>query len=52
MMLTGHTLRNDPAPFRSFYEQNGGLNVFGRPKSEQFQERNQADRRDLLGPVL
>jgi polysaccharide biosynthesis protein PslG len=40
--LTGHTLRNDPAPFRSFYESNGGLEVFGRPKSEQFQERNQA----------
>jgi polysaccharide biosynthesis protein PslG len=40
--LTGHTLRNDPAPFRSFYDGNGGLEVFGRPKSEQFQERNQA----------
>jgi polysaccharide biosynthesis protein PslG len=40
--LTGHTIRNSPAPFRSFYEQNGGLSVFGRPKSEQFQERNQA----------
>jgi polysaccharide biosynthesis protein PslG len=39
---TQHTLRNSPAPFRSFYEQNGGLAVFGRPKSEQFQERNQA----------
>ncbi|HEX5689449.1 MAG TPA: hypothetical protein VFX76_05580, partial [Roseiflexaceae bacterium] len=40
--LTGHTIRNDPAPFRSFYEGNGGLEVFGRPKSEQFQELNQA----------
>jgi hypothetical protein len=40
--LSRHTLRNDPAPFRSFYEGNGGLEVFGRPKSEQFQERNQA----------
>jgi polysaccharide biosynthesis protein PslG len=40
--LTSHTIRNDPAPFRSFYESNGGLSVFGRPKSEQFQERNQA----------
>ncbi|HET9222458.1 MAG TPA: hypothetical protein VFO07_08140, partial [Roseiflexaceae bacterium] len=40
--LTGHTIRNGPAPFRSFYESNGGLSVFGRPKSEQFQERNQA----------
>ncbi len=39
---TQHTLRNSPAPFRSFYEQNGGLSVFGRPKSEQFQEKNQA----------
>jgi hypothetical protein len=40
--LTGHTLRNEPAPFRNFYMNNGGLEVFGRPKSEQFQERNQA----------
>jgi hypothetical protein len=40
--LSGHTLRNDPAPFRTFYQRNGGLDVFGRPKSEQFQERNQA----------
>lgn len=40
--FTQHTLRNSPAPFRSFYEQNGGLSVFGRPKSEQFEERNQA----------
>ncbi len=40
--LTHHTLRNEPAPFRGFYEGNGGLEVFGRPKSEQFQERNQA----------
>ncbi len=40
--LSSHTLRNDPAPFRSFYEGNGGLEVFGRPKSEQFQELNQA----------
>ncbi len=40
--LSSHTLRNSPAPFRSFYQSNGGLEVFGRPKSEQFQERNQA----------
>jgi polysaccharide biosynthesis protein PslG len=40
---TSHTLRNDPAPFRSFWQQNGGLSVFGRPTSEQFQEVNQAD---------
>ncbi len=41
--LTGHTLRNDPAPFREFWQNNGGLEVFGRPKSEQFQEVNLAD---------
>ncbi len=40
---TSHTLRNEPAPFRSFWQNNGGLAVFGRPKSEQFQEVNQAD---------
>jgi polysaccharide biosynthesis protein PslG len=41
--LTGHTLRDGPAPFRSFWLNNGGLEVFGRPKSEQFQEVNQAN---------
>ena len=40
---TNHTLRNEPAPFRGFWQQNGGLSVFGRPISEQFQEVNQAD---------
>jgi hypothetical protein len=40
---TGHTLRNEPAPFRNFWINNGGLAVFGRPTSEQFQEVNQAD---------
>src|SRR5829696_6230865 len=40
---TGHTLRDGPAPFRSFWQSNGGLEVFGRAKSEQFQEVNQAD---------
>ncbi|NJP04800.1 MAG: hypothetical protein HC837_03790 [Chloroflexaceae bacterium] len=40
---TQHTLRNDPAPFRNFWENNGGLSVFGYPISEQFQEVNQAD---------
>lgn len=40
---TGHTLRNSPAPFRDFWLNNGGLEVFGRPLSEQFQEVNQAD---------
>lgn len=41
--VTQHTLRNSPAPFRTFYESNGGLRVFGRPLSEQFQETNSAD---------
>src|SRR5438046_506569 len=40
---TEHTLSNSPAPFRSFWQKNGGISVFGRPKSEQFQEVNQAD---------
>lgn len=39
---TGHTLRNSPAPFRDFWQRNGGLSVYGYPISEQFQERNQA----------
>jgi polysaccharide biosynthesis protein PslG len=38
-----HTLRDGPAPFRSFWLNNGGLEVFGRPISEQFQEVNKAD---------
>jgi hypothetical protein len=41
--VTGHTLRNSPAPFRDFWLNNGGLEVFGRPLSEQFQEVNAAD---------
>jgi len=41
--VTQHTLRNDPAPFRNFWLNNGGIEVFGRPISEQFQEVNQAD---------
>jgi len=40
---TGHTLRNSPAPFRDFWLNNGGLSVFGKPLSEQFQEVNSAD---------
>ncbi len=40
---TRHTLTNNPAPFRGFWEQNGGLDTFGYPISEQFQEVNQAD---------
>jgi hypothetical protein len=41
--FTRHTLRNSPAPFRNFWLNNGGLAVFGRPLSEQFQEVNAAD---------
>ncbi len=38
--LTGHTIANSPAPFKRFYDQYGGLPIFGRPLSEQFQERD------------
>jgi len=40
---TKHTLRNKAAPFRTFWEKNGGVAVFGYPLSEQFQEINKAD---------
>jgi hypothetical protein len=40
---TGHTIRNEPAPFRTFWQANGGLEVFGYALSEQFEEVNQAD---------
>jgi hypothetical protein len=40
---SGHTLRNGPAPFRDFWLNNGGLEVFGYPLSEQFQEVNSQD---------
>ncbi len=40
---TQHTLSNNPAPFRNFWQENGGLETFGYPLSEQFQEINQAD---------
>jgi hypothetical protein len=40
---TQHTLTNDPAPFRTFWLENGDLEVFGYPISEQFQEVNEAD---------
>ncbi|MEI8307987.1 MAG: hypothetical protein WCF99_13080 [Chloroflexales bacterium] len=40
---TGHTLRNGPAPFRDYWQNNGALSVFGLPLSEQFQEVNAAD---------
>ena len=39
--VTGHTLASRPAPFKSFYHSSGGLPIFGRPLSEQFQERDQ-----------
>lgn len=38
--VTKHTLSNAPAPFKRFYDRNGGLGIFGRPLSEPFQERN------------
>lgn len=38
--VTRHTLSDRPAPFKRFYDQFGGLRVFGRPISEQFEERN------------
>lgn len=41
--VSKHTLRNSPAPFRNFYNSNGGITAFGRPLSEQFQEVNKAD---------
>jgi polysaccharide biosynthesis protein PslG len=41
--FTKQTLRDSPAPFRSYWQNNGGLAVFGRPLSEQFQEVNSQD---------
>ncbi|MBA3943501.1 MAG: cellulase family glycosylhydrolase [Herpetosiphonaceae bacterium] len=38
--VTQHALVDTPAPFKSFYAQQGGLPIFGRPISEQFLERN------------
>ncbi len=40
--VTGHTIVDQPAPFRRFLERNGGIATFGRPLSEQFEERNAA----------
>lgn len=37
---TEHTLQNGPGPFLNFWRNYGGLQVFGYPLSEQFQERN------------
>ena len=42
---TGHTLA---APLRAYWEENGGLPVFGYPLSEAFQERSPADGRMYL----
>jgi hypothetical protein len=39
--VTRHTIADSPAPFKRFYDEFGGLRVFGRPTSEQFQERSQ-----------
>jgi hypothetical protein len=39
---TGHTLRG---AFRTYWERNGGLAIFGFPISEEFQEYNPADGR-------
>jgi hypothetical protein len=41
--VTKHNLSDSPAPFKSFYDNNGGLSAFGRPLSEPFQELNKAD---------
>ena len=38
--VTQHTLADTPAPFKRFYESHGGLDVLGRPLSEQFEEHN------------
>ena len=38
--VTQHTLADSPAPFKRFFESNGGLAVLGRPLSEQFEEQN------------
>lgn len=40
---TQHTLSDSPAPFSTYFNNNGGLSVFGYPISEQFQEVNEAD---------
>jgi len=40
--VTGHNIAATPAPFRAFWEANGGLAVFGRPISEQFQEAGES----------
>lgn len=42
MASTQHTLRDYPAPFRSFVERYGGVHVFGYPISEQFEEIDSA----------
>lgn len=37
---TRHTLRDEPAPFRTFFYRYGGIKVFGYPLSEPFEEIN------------
>lgn len=37
---TKHTLADAPAPFATFWRDNGGLAIFGYPLSEQFREYN------------
>ncbi len=40
---TGHTLSNEPVPFRAFWSDYGGVETFGYPISEPFEEVNQAN---------
>ena len=42
---TGHTLRDT---FKSYWERNGGLAIYGYPISEQFEEVNSEDGRSYL----
>jgi hypothetical protein len=43
--LTQHNLR---PPFLDYWRNNGGLQTFGYPRSEQFEEKNQADAKTYL----
>jgi hypothetical protein len=45
---TGHTLRDSPAPFRTFFALHGGLQTFGYPLSEPFEETSQDDGKTYL----
>jgi hypothetical protein len=42
---TQHNLR---PPFLDYWRNNGGLQTFGYPRSEQFEEQNQADAKTYL----